>query len=202
MRITFTGKQDKLAPSQERKLATAFARLSKLIERRGEKGAQVALSSERHRQMAEVRVNFYDQTLIGRGSGADQFTALMDALEKVEKQALKSREKWRLSKRETPVRQARTTGQPQPAPILEEAPESAPGKAPGSAPRARKKAAKASQPANVVQARGSDRKPMTVEEAMMALEEEPDYMVYRDAASDRIRVLIRRRDGTVDLVEA
>ena len=72
MRITFTGKQDKLAPSQERKLATAFARLSKLIERRGEKGAQVALSSERHRQMAEVRVNFYDQTLIGPEFHADQ----------------------------------------------------------------------------------------------------------------------------------
>ena len=37
MRITFTGKQDPLSPTQERKLATAFARLSKLIERKGEK---------------------------------------------------------------------------------------------------------------------------------------------------------------------
>ena len=83
MRITFTGKQEKLAPTQERKLATAFARLSKLIERNGEKAAQVALSSQRHRQMAEVRVNFYDQTMIGEGKGADQFTALMEAVENV-----------------------------------------------------------------------------------------------------------------------
>ena len=193
MRITFSGKQDKLAPSQERKLATAFARLSKLIERRGEKGAQVALSSERYRQMAEVRVNFYDQTLIGQGSGPDQFAALMDAVEKVEKQALKSREKWRLSKRETPVRESRTTGAPQTA----EEPEIAPP----PAPRARKKARPKPRPAQVVRAHGSDRKPMTVEEAMMAMEEERDYMVYRDAESDRLRVLIRRRDGGVDLVE-
>lgn len=194
MRITFTGKQDKLAPSQERKLATAFARLSKLIERRGEKGALVALSSERHRQMAEVRVNFYDQTLIGQGSGPDQFAALMDAVEKVEKQALKSREKWRLSKRETPGRQARMTGEPQLAelPQMEAEP----------APRVRKKAARKSQPSKVVQARESDHKPMTVEEAMMALEEERDYMVYRDSESDQVRVLIRRRDGKVDLIEA
>jgi putative sigma-54 modulation protein len=198
MRITFTGKQDQLTPSQERKLATAFARLSKLIERKGEKGAQVALSSERHRQMAEVRVNFYDQTLIGQGSGADQFAALMDAVEKVEKQALRSREKWRLSKRETPARLARTTGESQPAPMTEEAP----AKSPGSAPRARKKSGRTPRPAQVVQARVNERKPMTVEEALMALEEERDYMVYRDAESDRVRVLIRRRDGTVDLVEA
>jgi len=192
MRITFTGKQDQLSPSQERKLATAFARLSKLIERKGEKGAVVALSSERHRQMAEVRVNFYDQTLIGQGTGPDQFTALMDAVEKVEKQALRGREKWRLSKRETPLRQARTTG----APLMAVEPEPAP------APKAQKKIAKPPRPAKVVQARVNSRKPMTVEEAMMALEEERDYMVYRDSESDQVRVLIRRRDGGVDLVEA
>ena len=37
MNITFTGKQDTLTPSQERKLATQFAKLSKLLEKRGEK---------------------------------------------------------------------------------------------------------------------------------------------------------------------
>ena len=193
MRITFTGRQDKLTPSQERKLATAFARLSKLIERKGEKGALVALSAFRGRQNAEVRVNFYDQTLIGQGSGPDQFAALMDAVERVEKQALKSREKWRLSKRETPVRVARTTGEPQPSAAPQ--PESAP------APRIRQKTARKHQPSKVVQARESDHKPMTVEEAMMALEEERDYMVYRDAESDEVRVLVRRRDGKVDLIE-
>ena len=31
MKVTFTGKQDKLNPSQERKLALAFARLSKAV---------------------------------------------------------------------------------------------------------------------------------------------------------------------------
>ena len=193
MRITFTGRQDKLTPSQERKLATAFARLSRLIERKGEKGALVALSAFRGRQNAEVRVNFYDQTLIGQGSGPDQFAALMDAVERVEKQAQKSREKWRLSKRETPARQARTTGEPS-LPSLSPA-------EPESAPRIRKKAHKRSHPSKVVQARESDHKPMTVEEAMMALEEERDYMVYRDAESDEVRVLVRRRDGKVDLIE-
>jgi ribosome-associated translation inhibitor RaiA len=110
MRITFTGKQEKLNASQERKLAMAFARLSKLLEQKGEKEAQVILTSERHLQNAEIRLNYYDHKLVGAGAATDQFTAVMDAVEKVEKQAIKNRSKWREGKRDTPVRTARTTG--------------------------------------------------------------------------------------------
>jgi len=201
MRITFTGKQEKLAPTQERKLATAFARLSKLIERNGEKAAQVALSSQRHRQMAEVRVNFYDQTMIGEGAGVDQFTALMEAVENVERQALKNREKWRDAKRETPARKARTTGEAQPESVEQIAPKG--GKAAKAAKTpAKKLRAKVSKPALIVQASDDAGKPMTVDEAMMALESGQDYIAYRDSETDRVRVLIRRRDGKIDLVEA
>jgi putative sigma-54 modulation protein len=198
MRITFTGKQEKLAPTQERKLATAFARLSKLIERSGEKAAVVALSSQRHLQMAEVRVNFFDQTMIGEGKGTDQFTALMEAVENLERQALKSREKWRDSKRETPTRKSRTTGEPLPEPVEAKAPKA--GKT-AKAPKG-KRAGKVAKPAQIVQASEDGGKPMTVDEAMMAMEGGQDYLAYRDADTDRVRVLIRRRDGQIDLVEA
>jgi ribosome-associated translation inhibitor RaiA len=200
MRITFTGKQEKLSPTQERKLATAFARLSKLIERGGEKAALVALSSQRHLQMAEVRLNFYDQTMIGKGKGADQFTALMEAVENVERQALKNREKWRDSKRETPVRKSRSVEEPVAEPVAAKAPKgvkAAPAKA-----KAKKRASKAAKPAQVIQASRDDSKPMTVEEAMLELEGGGDYVAYRDAKTDRVRVLIRRSDGQIDLVEA
>lgn len=201
MRITFTGKQEKLGPTQERKLATAFGRVSKLIERNGEKAAQVTLSSQRHRQMAEVRVSFYDQTMIGDGTGADQFTALMDAVENVERQALKCREKWRDAKRETPARKARTTGEPIPEFVAPLAPAKA-TKVSAKGAAAKKRPAKAAKPAQVVQASMGDSKPMTVDEAMLALESGQDYIAYRDATTDKVRVLIRRRDGKIDLVEA
>ena len=201
MRITFTGKQEKLGPTQERKLATAFGRVSKLIERNGEKAAQVTLSSQRHRQMAEVRVSFYDQTMIGDGTGADQFTALMDAVENVERQALKCREKWRDAKRETPARKARTTGEPIPEFVAPLASAKAP-KVSAKGAAAKKRPAKAVKPAQVVQASMGDSKPMTVDEAMLALESGQDYIAYRDATTDKVRVLIRRRDGKIDLVEA
>ena len=45
------------------------------------------------------------------------------------------------------------------------------------------------------------RKPMTVEEAVLEMDKTQDYLVYRDAETDRVSVLLRRRDGHFDLVE-
>lgn len=206
MKVTFTGKQDKLTPVQERKLATQFGKLSKLLERRGEKVAQVALSSERHLHHAEVRLNVYGQSLVGAGSGPDQFTALYAAVEKVEKQAVKMRTKFRDSKRDTPTRTAKTKVAPEVIPVPPPV-ETAPKAAPKASKGAKGKAAAnghLSKPSRVVKSKhgGENGKPMTVEEAMLAMEEDRDYMVYRDAETDKVSVLIRRRDGKVDLVEA
>jgi hypothetical protein len=44
---------------------------------------------------------------------------------------------------------------------------------------------------------------MTLEGAIMALEDEDrDQLTYRDADSGAMRVLLRRRDGNLELVEA
>jgi len=45
------------------------------------------------------------------------------------------------------------------------------------------------------------RKPMTLDEALIEMERDRDYLVYRDAETDRVSVLLRRRDGNFDLVE-
>ena len=45
------------------------------------------------------------------------------------------------------------------------------------------------------------RKPMTVDEAMLEIDNR-DYVVYRDAATGRVSVLIKRPDGNCDLIEA
>ena len=46
------------------------------------------------------------------------------------------------------------------------------------------------------------RKPMTLDEAVLEMDKDRDYLVYRDAETDRVTVLVRRRDGHFDLVEA
>jgi len=188
MKITFTGKQDKLTASQERKLALAFGRLSKHLDRRGEKVAQVILSTERHLKYAEVRMNYYGHSIIGQGADSDQFISMMDAVGKIEKQVMRNREKWREGKRETPSRAARVRGV---SPLMEEIVPPEPEKSKGA------------RPDRVVRASAkTNGKPMTFDEAMLAIEDGKDYVVYRDANSDQVRVLIKRSDGKVDLVEA
>jgi ribosomal subunit interface protein len=201
MKITFTGKQDKLTPSQERKLAMAFARLSKLLERRGERGAQVILTEERHLRHVEVRVNFYDHALFGKSSAPDQFTAIMDAVEKVEKQALRLLEKKREKKRSSSPRKEAALTEVEAAP---EEPAAAGRKAKkAKRPAALEEEAETMRPARVVRASARvNGKPMTLEEAMLAMEDGRDYLLYRDADTDRPHILIRRSDGGVDLVEA
>jgi putative sigma-54 modulation protein len=50
------------------------------------------------------------------------------------------------------------------------------------------------------------RKPMTLDEALLEMEQNRDYLVYRDADRDPQReglsVLVRRRDGHFDLIES
>jgi putative sigma-54 modulation protein len=188
MKVTFTGKQEKLTPPQERKLAMAFSRLSKMLERRGEKDIFVTLTTQRHLHRAEVRLNFYDQALAAEGSATEQFNSIMEALDKMEKQAIKNRTKWRDTKRSAGPNRKEAAAET----ISSEPPK-----------KTASRAAAKSRPAKVVRAdsRGNG-KPMTVDEAMMAMEDSRDYMVYRDTDSDKVHVLIRRRDGKVDLIEA
>lgn len=183
MKITFTGKQQRLSPAQERKLATRFAKLSKMIERRGEKEAHIVLVSERHLHHAEVRVNYYDHPLVGVGSATDQYTAMTEAVEKLEKQVLKllarRRDAFRTAdgKMETPAAAAAA-----------------------QKPKVKAKV-KAPQKKIVRPAAKPNGKPMTAAEAMLLLDEEHDYLVYSDAETQKKAVLVRRRDGRIDVVE-
>jgi hypothetical protein len=43
---------------------------------------------------------------------------------------------------------------------------------------------------------------MTLEEALLQMDKTRDYLVYRDSVTDKVAVLVRRRDGDFDLVEA
>ncbi|HUE00329.1 MAG TPA: ribosome-associated translation inhibitor RaiA [Bryobacteraceae bacterium] len=179
MRITYTGRQVELAPAQLKKIEAQFAKVGKLLDGREEKEAHVILSLERHLHQAEITVHYHNHPLVGIGSNADLFTAIHAAIEKLEKQSIKVRAKWRDTKR-TPFKEE-AAAHPEPAAEPEE-PES-------------------ERHVNRIN-HHERRKPMTLEEALMEMEKGPDYLVYRDAESGRTAVLVRRRDGNFDLIEA
>ena len=98
MKITYTGRQVELAPAQARNLEAHFTKIGKMLDGRRECEAHVILSLERHLHQAEATINYYGRQLVGIGSSADLFNAIHAASEKLEKQAIKTRAKWRDSK--------------------------------------------------------------------------------------------------------
>lgn len=181
MKLIYTGRQVELAPAQLKKIQAQVAKVGKLLDGKHEREAHVILSQERHLQQAEITVNYHNHPLVGVGSNPDLFTAIHAAVEKLEKQALKVRTKWRDTKRVS-----RKT---------EEA--AAPVEA-ASEPEPEAENEKRIFHVNHHQ----KRKPMTLDEALLEMEKDRDYLVYRDAETDRVSVLVRRRDGNFDLVES
>lgn len=183
MKIAYTGRQVELAPAQLKKLETHFSKIGKLLDGRRECEAHIVLSLERHLHQAEATVNYYGHQLVGIGSGTDLFTAIHSAAERLEKQALKARTKWRDTKR---------------------APKEAAGAEPEEEAVSEEQESEEEKPQPLVHRVNhlSKRKPMTLDEALLEMEKTRDYLVYRDAKTDRVSVLVRRRDGQFDLIEA
>ena len=115
MKITYTGRQVELAPAQLKKLEARFAKIGKLLDGRREVETHVILSLERHLHCAEATINYYNHQMVGVGSNSDLFNAIAAAAEKLEKQAVKARTKWRDTKR-TPRKAQPEVARPQPFP--------------------------------------------------------------------------------------
>ncbi len=176
MKITYTGRQVELAPAQLKKLQAHFAKIGKLLDGRHDCEAHVVLSQERHLHHAEVTLSYYNHQLAGLGSDGDLFTAIHGAAEKLEKQVLKARTKFRDNKR-MPRKDASELEKQPAAPVEAE-------------------------PAKVHKVNHHQkRKPMTLDEAVLEMDKSRDYMVYRDAQTGGTSVLVRRKDGNFDLVE-
>jgi putative sigma-54 modulation protein len=203
MKITYTGKSDEIPQRQRAKLEARLQKLSKVVERRGEKEAHVVITQERFLHKVEITVHAWDHALVGIASDADVSLAAHEAFERLEKQLLKLRARWRDTKR---VRDKEADGEKASATLqpVARAESSNQARKAATAKKAKdavgvKKAAR-KQVFRVNHSEG--RKPMTLEEAMLEMEASQDYLVYRDAQTDRVTVLMRRADGHFDLIES
>jgi putative sigma-54 modulation protein len=178
MKVSYKGIKKDLPARLQEKLDVKFAKLSKLMDGDGEKRAHVIVTGERHLHKAEITVHTRDHELIGMGADADLFTAISGALGKIEKQAMKQGAKFRA-----------TTRRPETS----------------SAPAAKPPAGPPKTPATPRVYRPNHherRKPITLEEAVLEMEDGRDYLVYRDADKQSVFMLVRRRDGHFDLIES
>ncbi len=195
MKLTVSGKTKDFTPELEEKFGAKLAKLSKFIERRGEREAHVVHQVERHLHKVEVIVNFYDHSLVAQAADSDLDTALCQAIENLEKQVVKLRGRWRDTHRDAKgTRLLKENGS---ASATENQAEAA---APS---RAKQNGARRPGKPKIFRVDYNEgRKPMTLDEALLEMERGADYVVYRDFDRQCVSVVVRRPDGNYDLIEA
>lgn len=202
MKVSYTGIKNGLPAKLQEKLDIKFAKLSKLVDGRGEKQAHVVVTSERYLHKAEITLRVHNHQLVGIGSDSDVFKAIGAALDRIEKQAAKEGAKWRGTIRRSDSIKVVGAKGAAPAESKPWPPRKiTPGKtSAGTNGQARRTSA--SSEARVFRPDHHERsKPITLEEALLEMEDGRDYVAYRDADKQVVCMLIRRRDGHYDLIE-
>jgi len=176
MMFEYTGRHVEVTPGIRQHVEEQFKKLDHVFNGAGA-SAHVILTVEKTRQKGEVIVHWRDHTLTAKDTNVDMYMALSRAISKIEKQAIKLKTKIidrKHSSPKTSVAVANPEGQLQAAPL----------------------------PVRIINARRYDVKPMTPEEAALELSARTDqFVVFRDAETDRVAVLYRRQDGNFGLIE-
>lgn len=191
MNVIYSGKTKEFTADLEEKVSGKLAKLSKFIEQRGEREAHITHCLERRLHKVKILVNFYDHALVGEGLDADLESALCHAVGKLETQVVELRSKWRDTHRDAKTVRFAKEG----SGLAEISPngQSNGNTAPGALPR---------KPRVFRVDYDTGQKPMTLEEAMLEMETQTDYVVYRDSSRNCLSVLVRRPDGNYDLIES
>ena len=200
MHIIYTGREEQISPKIRNKMENKLRKISKMLEQRGEREAHVILRQERFLYNLEITINAFDHALVCAGKDADLETAANTAMDKLEKQVVKMREKWRDTKRSVSKEEV----------VAATAPPPKPAKAASNGNRRPRRVEEEEEATSDVKVgkriyhvtHSDGSKPMTIEEAILEIEPKGDYVVYRDAKTERLSVLMRRKDGHFDLIES
>jgi putative sigma-54 modulation protein len=186
MKVEYTGRQTEVTDDLRRLAERKLQKLAKVL--RGITAVHVVLAEDKRRQTAEVSVHSPHLDLAAGDEGADLTLALSTVFDKLTRQAMRHQGKLRQRKRRAPARAtALWSGVLAPAASLD-------GRE-GSG-------ASAAGTARVIRSRRFVVKPMTVEEAVLHVGASPDeFLVFRDASTERVNVLYKRRDGNLGLIE-
>jgi putative sigma-54 modulation protein len=184
MNLDITGRQVEITTALREFAEEKLRKLEKLLD--GPIDVHVVLGIEKHRHTAEVKVKSRTAILSGTEETNDLYASIREVADKLERQALKHKEKVTLKKRA-----AAGTGEVAAA-------MQADADAREYAPRIGEE----ENPARVIRSERYHTKPISLEDALMDLETTgEDIIVFRSSGSERVRVLYRRGDGHFGLIE-
>jgi len=176
MKIEFTGRNFTLTPAIKKQVTGHFRKIDTVLN--GAIKAHVILSIEKHhRHLAEIIINWHDRSLTSNADTTDMYSSIAQAVDRLRKQAV--RVKGKIIDRK---HHALATSAVAPSPIPPVIP---------SAPAPR-----------IIRSRRYPVKPMTPEEAVLRVDEAAEqFLVFRDAETDRVGVIYKRSDGNYGLIE-
>jgi putative sigma-54 modulation protein len=177
MKIEFTGRQTEISPEVRKLAERKLEKIARSLPRMTR--AHVILTTDKHRQVAEVSVHSRNLDLSAVEVSTNPRLSVSNAMDKILRQAQRQRAKQRDRKGAGSARR--------PAP---------------PAPRRARRAPEAEIPPRVIRNRRRAVKPMTLDEAALELETRAEgVLVFRDADNERMRILYRRKDGHLGLIE-
>jgi putative sigma-54 modulation protein len=179
MRVDITGRHVDITPPLRQLIDKSLGKIERLLNDRAI-SATVILTKEKYRHKTELVVHARgDHMLSGNGEGNSWTLSVRKAAAKIEQQARKLKSRWTEEKRQRDGAGASA--------------------ADATAGAGRPPAASGSR---VVRAARYPVKPMSVEDAALRLEGGADtFVVFRNADTDAVGILYRRKDGNLALIE-
>jgi putative sigma-54 modulation protein len=186
MEFEYTGRHTDVTPAIRAHVEEHFGKISDMFPNSTTARAHVVIDVIKNRHIAEILLHWREHTLTAKDTNADMYQALTRCIDKIEKQAVKLKKKMIERKQSaTPL----SALAPEPAGDAAEAAAAAEAEAAPRQPR-------------IISARRYQVKPMTAEEAALALAEDSDqFVVFRDADTARLSVLYKRKDGNFGLIQ-
>lgn len=177
MRTLVTGRNVDITPTLRDLIDQQLGKLGRVLNDSAV-SAQVVLRRERHQHLTEITIHARGEHLLhGLGDGAAWPASIRAALAKVEKQAERLKTQWEGRKRRSA------------------------GRAP-AARRERRPTGDGVEGERIVRTPSAAVKPMTLEDAAVSLRESGDqFLVFRNAVTDAVNILYRRKDGRLGLIE-
>jgi putative sigma-54 modulation protein len=177
MKIELTGRHIEITPAIREHVEKQLGKLKQFFDGKITAKAHVVLTVEKKRQKAEIVFNWRDHVLKAATSDSDLYQAVNQAVEKLDKQAQKLKEK-------TITRRHHA----QPFAAVAPAPEGSIAAAP--------------LPPRIIPIDGNELKPMTAEEAVLSLNgDNSQFVVFRDAETEQVSVVYKRSDGNFGLIQ-
>ncbi len=202
MNVEYTGRHFEVTPAIRKEVETCIGKIRKMLGDRFE--TKVILTVEKHRHKAEITINPRNGPLVGLAQAREMTIAVNEALDHLEKQAVKYKTKWQSKKRS-----ARKSEEVKKWNGHSPDPEAAAAKVglteKTAVPVAVHRYPVVAKTTEVHLVRSSDAvamRPMTLEEAIKEVHfRDRDVFVFRDPKG-KVMILHRTRDGKMELIEA